>query len=143
MPSSAAVPELVGQRSFPAATASIREARRFVKAEAAAVGASGTTLDDIELASSELASNAVEHGSGSTFQVSVILGDAHVDVEVTSEVAGRIVADPADWIGPAADSITGRGLNLVKMLSEDTWVRTLAGSVTIGCRFATIGTARG
>ena len=135
MPSFAAVPELLGQRSFAAATGSIREARRFVKAEVARIGTDSAPLDDIELASSELASNAVEHGSGSRFRVAIIAGDAHVDIEVTSEFVGRGVAEPSEWARPSADSISGRGLNLVKTLSEDTWVRTVDGSVTVGCRF--------
>ena len=137
MHSQAAVPELVGQRSFVAATGAIRGARRFVKAEVAEIGATGVSLDDIELVASELATNAVEHGSGRRFQVSIVAGDAHIDVEVTSEFDGVGVADPSEWASPPPGSISGRGLNLVKMLSEETWVRTLDGWVTVGCRFST------
>lgn len=88
------------------------EARRLVRAALAGTMASDA-LDQVLLAVSELATNAVEHAA-TAFEVRVIVLDGVVRVEIAdgSDVQPVGGADP----GPSA--VTGRGLLLVGRIAD-------------------------
>jgi anti-sigma regulatory factor (Ser/Thr protein kinase) len=100
----------VQRREFPPESLSVREARRFV-VECDAV--EGVERGALELAVSELASNAVLH-AGTPFEVTVErLTDG---VRVCVSDSHRSLPRPRD-----ADpgTVTGRGLAIVKALSRE------------------------
>jgi anti-sigma regulatory factor (Ser/Thr protein kinase) len=135
MDRSTIVSERLVQRSFANTTASIRAARKFVRDTAAARGAEATLLDDIELAASEIVSNAVEHGSGDEFSILLTAENGRFAVEVTSGHDGHELAEPSDWLLPPKESLNGRGLHLVQAVSASSWLRHDDGTLTIGCHF--------
>jgi anti-sigma regulatory factor (Ser/Thr protein kinase) len=129
------VVERLDERSFSALTESIAPARRYVRQAAAAMMIDQALLSDVELAASELISNAIEHGCGSDFGVNVAIDDGHFVLEVVSDHCGPDVADPAGWNAAPVDALTGRGLNLVRAVSSSAWAELVNGTLTIGCRF--------
>lgn len=96
-------------RVYPSTAEAVREARRFVRA---CLGdASGAAVDDVLLATSELASNAVNHAhSGFAVQVALHENCVRVGVRDTSPVSPRLLP----MTGTEA---SGRGIATVAMLS--------------------------
>ncbi len=101
-------------RRFPAATASVGQARRFLLG--ALPAGSGDSADALVLMLSELATNAVHHAA-TEFEVSVGVDRAGqlVRVEVSDAAGGY--PTPQE---PAADAPRGRGLHIVRTLA-DAW----------------------
>ena len=127
--------ERLSERSFTAMTDSIAPARRFVRQGAEAVAVDPNWLADVELAASELISNAIEHGTGHEFAVGVGVDGEHFVLRVCSSHSGPGLADPSEWKAPPPEVLTGRGLSLVKAVSSSAWVEHVDGIITIGCRF--------
>ena len=113
-PTSERRPAPSAARTFPAATASVGQARRFLLGHVP--GASDSEADALVLMLSELATNAVQHAA-TEFEVGVeVAPDAHhVRVEVTDGAAG--FPTPQEQ---AADAPHGRGLHIVRTLA-DAW----------------------
>lgn len=87
-------------------------ARRFVAEALAAAGTEPT--DDLLLVVSELATNAVRHGAGD-MEVRIHPGPDQVRVEVLDD-GGAPVPEPPG--APPLDTVGGRGLHLVRALSQ-------------------------
>lgn len=98
--------------SFPHDPRSVAAARRLVREELSDV--KPDALDAIELMVSELATNCIRH-AGVPFDLTVTHGQGEARVEVTDRAAGV----PA-MRSPTPDEPTGRGLQIVNMLS-DSW----------------------
>lgn len=105
--------------SLVADTNNVSVARRFVRSALAWCG-TPDVVNDLELVSSELVTNAIEHGSGRAVDVIVRYdGTAVVSLSVTSR-GNPDKVDPTDeWQIAGADSITGRGLGIVRMLVDN------------------------
>jgi anti-sigma regulatory factor (Ser/Thr protein kinase) len=127
--------ERLDDRVFAATTESIRAARRFVREGGEAITIDAQTLADIELATSELVSNAIEHGTGDEYQVVIATTGGRFIVEVTSGHSGTILSSPAEWTTSRPEMLSGRGLGLVIALSANAWVRHVDDNVIIGCEF--------
>jgi anti-sigma regulatory factor (Ser/Thr protein kinase) len=97
-------------RSFPAIPQSVHAARRF--ATEALTGNSASDLEAIELMVSELATNCIRHERAS-FHITILRQGAEIRIEVTDSGAGT----PA-MRSPGPDEPSGRGLQIVDMLSE-------------------------
>jgi anti-sigma regulatory factor (Ser/Thr protein kinase) len=109
-------------------------ARHFVRHEVAA-GADDTLTADLELATSELVSNAIEHGAAG---VTVIVHDDGTGVAVTVEnecADPDIVGDVDSWTiaGPFAPG--GRGLGIVRAVSDHVDLSHDGSRVSITARF--------
>jgi anti-sigma regulatory factor (Ser/Thr protein kinase) len=89
--------------------------REFVAVHAGRAGLSGRRVADLQLATNELATNAITHGGGSG-RVRVWRQDDRVVCEVTDQ--GRALARLAGRTLPAPDSLNGRGLVLVNYVSD-------------------------
>lgn len=99
------------QRTFPADPHSVPAARRF-----ALQALSETALDvrqSVELMVSELVTNGIRHGQTS-FDLVIALTADEIRVEVTDHGGGT-----PEMRFPGPDEPTGRGLQIVDMLSEE------------------------
>ncbi|MFJ4004530.1 ATP-binding protein [Streptomyces sp. NPDC090023] len=100
---------------FQRAAASVGKARAFVRAALPAAQIR-ERIDDITLCVSELATNAVRHGSpaGHLFLVRVSVNESLLRIEVHDAGESRPVLR-----APADDDLSGRGLVLVDSLADD------------------------
>ena len=129
----------LSERTFEPSPSSIGEARRFVR-EAAAGVAAGREHDlhsDLELATSELVTNAVEYGLQAPIAVSVAITPTAVLLSVRSARSSSGIADPSTWAGPLPAMRTGRGLAIVRAISDDVAVDADDSTVTVHCTFRT------
>jgi anti-sigma regulatory factor (Ser/Thr protein kinase) len=131
----------VSERTFPADTSSIGEARRFVReVTSGAIERVGPVSDlrgDLELAVSELVTNAVEHGHQEPVTVRVSVAPVAVTVSVRSVRTTKEISDPSTWAGPLPAMRTGRGLAIVRSVSDDVAVEADDSMVTVHCTFRT------
>lgn len=108
-------------RSFSLKPESVAAARRFAKS--ALAGMPSELLEAVELMVSELATNCIRHAS-SAFDLTLVREQHEIRVEVTDRAGGTpTVRSPGPY------EPRGRGLQIVKMLSESWGVesRTAAG----------------
>jgi anti-sigma regulatory factor (Ser/Thr protein kinase) len=122
-------------RRFPAATASIRAARTFVDDEVTTAVAEWARLGDLLLVTSELVTNAIEHGGAGDVGVVVDVAEDIVVLTVTSALTDTI-DDPAMWVGPTAAGPSGRGLMIVRSVVDEVEVSDGDGRLAIRCVFA-------
>jgi anti-sigma regulatory factor (Ser/Thr protein kinase) len=99
-------------RSFPREPQSVAAARQFAKR--ALPGVKPDVLDSIELMVSELATNCIRH-TDTPFDLTVRSDRREIRIEVTDRGGGAPVAR-----SPGPDEPTGRGLQIVTLLS-DAW----------------------
>ena len=109
---------LIGERDFTPDAASVSSARRFVLS---LLDAAPELVDSVQLAVSELATNAVLHAR-SSFRVRVSRQGSRLRVAVHD--SSPAAAAKKDY-GPTA--VTGRGLTIVEQLTDD-WGVTPDGS---------------
>jgi serine/threonine-protein kinase RsbW len=93
----------------------LRRVRRLVECAGRSVGLSPTRTDDLVLAVSEIATNAIRHGGGSGTLTMVPQADG-VCVEVCDSGPGLTAQAPGEL--PTATSIGGRGLWIVRRLCD-------------------------
>jgi anti-sigma regulatory factor (Ser/Thr protein kinase) len=109
-------------------------ARRFVRREIGA-GADESLSADLELATSELVSNALEYGAPG---VTVIVSDDRSGVAVTveNEGAGTAVShDVGSWTIAAPSEPDGRGLGIVRAVSDRVDLSHHGSRISITARF--------
>jgi anti-sigma regulatory factor (Ser/Thr protein kinase) len=99
-------------RTFPAIPQSVHAARRF--ATDTLSGNPASTVEAVELMVSELATNCIRH-ERTSFHITILGSTQEIRVEVTDSGSGT----PA-MRSPGPDEPSGRGLQIVDMLS-DTW----------------------
>jgi len=127
--------ERLDERVFAAKTETIHAARQFVRNLGEAIEIQPPTLDDIELATSELVSNAIEHGSGDDYQIRLATSSNRFVIEVISTHNGTTLGTPTEWTTSDPELPTGRGLGLVSAVSADVWVQHTGDRMIIGCEF--------
>jgi anti-sigma regulatory factor (Ser/Thr protein kinase) len=121
--------------------ASIAEVRRIVRRFLADVSAAGSftvdRADDVVLAASELSSNAVEHAGAPSFTLSLQETVEEVRLAVHSASAPDLdlarLSRPDALADPTAPR--GRGLGIVRVLSDEVDVAIADGLLCVGCRF--------
>ena len=99
-------------RTFPAIPQSVHAARRF--ATDALVGSPASMLEAVELMVSELATNCIRH-ERTSFHLTILGSTREIRVEVTDSGSGT-----PTMRSPGPDEPSGRGLQIVDMLS-DSW----------------------
>lgn len=75
-------------------------------------------VEDVVLVASELMTNAIRHGTTGNAEVDVAVTGPRATVTVTSTGNATDVAHPSRWRYPGPTQVDGRGLPLVKALSE-------------------------
>ncbi len=124
----------VAERQFTADTASIGAARRFVRG-AVPGEVDDDLVGDVELAVSELVTNAVEYGLAELVTVRVAADEAALVVSVSSARTAAEIADPSMWAGPLPAKRTGRGLAIVRAITDEVSVEADQSTVTVHCTF--------
>ena len=118
-------------QSFPAAFLSVRFARHFVRDALHSVGWLRLRLNDVELAMSELATNAIEYGGGEPFGVFVERRIDRVDLSVTSSGSRTTPSVRA----LSTDELSGRGLRIVSSVADEFDVLQTLDQVVVRCAF--------
>lgn len=111
-------------------TVNVAAARRFVRNVLAPVD-SDQLVTDLELVTSELVTNAIEHAVGDVVDVTVSCDDDLVTLSVTSRGNEHQVGPSAHWRIADPGSITGRGLGIVRSLADRIDVRHRDGELRI------------
>jgi anti-sigma regulatory factor (Ser/Thr protein kinase) len=119
------------KRSFTRDPSSVGAARRF--ATETLIGIPADALDAVQLMVSELATNCIRH-TNTAFDISIARLRGEIRIEVTDRAGGT-----PTMRRPAPTDPTGRGLQIVDMLSKDWGVeqRTKAGKTV----WFTLGTS--
>src|SRR5262245_46139342 len=98
--------------------ANVAAARRIVRNEL--VGrAPDEAVSDLMLATSELVTNAFEHGSRQPVRLTVRSNRDEASITVVSGGERGRVPDVANWKTVRADRISGRGLGIVREIADD------------------------
>ncbi|WP_410872071.1 ATP-binding protein [Nocardia sp. A7] len=118
--------------NFSADAVRLAEVRHALQEWLADVPVDPTAAYDIVLAVGEACTNAVEHGhrgDGGTVRLSAALTETHVHI---------IVADGGRWVTPEAgtDRSRGRGMGIMRALSNEFEVSTSAAGTVVDMRFA-------
>ena len=93
-----------------------------------------SVVDDVELLVSELVTNAIVHGSsGDAVRVRVQLGES-IDVAVSNRGSAAAVPPVEAWRVAAPSEMSGRGLGIVRRLSDDAAIRQDGDWVVVTCR---------
>ena len=110
--------------------ANVSAARRFVRQHLEGRAPDGA-VSDLMLATSELVTNAFEHGSRQPIRLTVRSDDAQASVTVVSADDGGRLPDVEEWTTARADRISGRGLGIVREIADDIDVTRSNSSVAI------------
>jgi anti-sigma regulatory factor (Ser/Thr protein kinase) len=110
---------------------SVRAARKFVRQAIGPIAWAVPRLSDIELATSEMSTNAVEYGEGGSFAVTVEIQPGRVDVSVHS--AGSHHTPAVQMSGNS--TLSGRGLRIVSTVAEQFNVDQSTERVIVRCTF--------
>jgi len=101
-----------------AALPNIGTARRFVRGQLAGLVADDVT-DDLQLLTSELVTNAIEHGAVAPISITVSFTAERASVTVASRGPSPTVGPADTWHVADVEEITGRGLGIVRALADD------------------------
>lgn len=114
----------------------VRAARAFVEDELRRNDATDDQIETFRLAVSELAANAVAHGSRSGWTVGVKATREWYTMDVSGGGAAddSLIFHPDRWTIADVDQPTGRGLGIVRQLMDQVAVRTWRGQVRVVCR---------
>ncbi len=110
----------------------VAESRHHIRQTAEAVLGYGENAKDVELAFSEVLTNALQHGAGDTADVRIVAGDSSVQVEVRSRMRE---CSPTPHIPDEPLDDYGRGLLLVQAFTDWwDWTTSEDGTVTVWFR---------
>lgn len=119
-----------GATTFEPDMANVGSARRFVR-EQLAGHAPAAVVDDLALVTSELVTNAFEHGSPEPVALRVAVNAGSAAVTVTSRGDGERIPAVDQWATATSEQLSGRGLGIVRAIADDIDVQRSSGSVTI------------
>jgi len=107
------------ERSFPRSSAQLSEIRGTVRSWFESHGMQRSMIDDFELAVSELATNATQHGAGPHIELELAATSTHFSAVVAAETShpGRI-GDVGSWQIAPPDALSGRGLGIVAAVMD-------------------------
>jgi anti-sigma regulatory factor (Ser/Thr protein kinase) len=105
-------------------------ARKFVEATFDGVVPHAVTAD-LVLATSELVTNAIEHGRSTSVLLTARVDGSHASVSIRSGGAIDHLADVSSWRTAAPDRLNGRGLGIVRALADNVDVQRAGDEVEI------------
>jgi serine/threonine-protein kinase RsbW len=105
--------------SLPREVDSVPAVRKLLRCALAILHVDRQSGDDLEIALTEACANVVKHASGAdAFEVRLEVAPDRCAIDVVDNGAG-FDADAASLTSPTADSERGRGLFLIKALSDN------------------------
>lgn len=110
---------------------SVTQARHFARANLRTMGVGPAIAADLELVVSELVTNAVEHGAEGPVVLMLDCSNGVATVTVRSRGPAQAVGPSATWTIAEANSITGRGLGIVRRLADDVEVSRTDRTMTV------------
>jgi len=116
------------RRTFPANANELSSLRADLRAWLERSGVPTDTVDDVVLACTEAASNAIEHAYIGR------IGDVHVAAQRLNGELELSVSDDGRWRYPRPDDSRGRGLDLVRALVRDLDVEQGEAGTTVRMR---------
>jgi anti-sigma regulatory factor (Ser/Thr protein kinase) len=116
-------------------TAQVATARRFVR-RLLADAVPAEVVDDLQLVTSELFTNAVEHGAAGTVEVVVESTPEFAGVSVVSGGPSSSVGPVIEWRVAGSASLNGRGLGIVRQLADELIVERDADHFAVTARCA-------
>lgn len=111
----------------------VATARRAVGSFLLERGVSSTLADDLRLIVSELVTNAIIHGRPGPITVELEL-DHEIRLRVTNNGPAAMIPMVADWRVAGPQAYAGRGLGIVRRLSDDVVVGGDADRSTVALR---------
>ena len=105
--------------------------RRFVREYIESAGGDPTTADDLELVTSELATNVIEHTTSSTITITIERTPDAWMIEVSDVEDPFVLSDVA--VLPATSQRAGRGLFVVRSLVDELEVVETSTSRALRC----------
>jgi anti-sigma regulatory factor (Ser/Thr protein kinase) len=125
------------RRVFERVPSSAKASRDFVRDRLLAYGAERPVVADFELTVSELVTNVIEHGGGSS-RLEVVVSVADPSWWEIQVIGGAWLArrgpSPVTWSVPGALELSGRGLGIVRRLMDDVILGTVRRQISIRCR---------
>lgn len=120
---------------------SVRAVRGLARAHALALALTAERTADVELAVSELVTNAVEYGDGTDIHVTIVPTEADLTVAVRSTTdETRSASTAAETASPSTKlmphSRAGRGLRIVASVADEVTIASDGPWLTVSCRFA-------
>ena len=125
------------QQTFEPVPTSARAARQFITETLRTNGADAQVIKDFVLVVSELATNIIEHGDGSSLVIYLDVTDPRWwEVEVVGGAATppAQLLQPETWTVASADDASGRGLGIVRHLMDEISTGSHDGQVSVRCR---------
>lgn len=116
----------------PARADALAELRRMVREYIGSAGGDRSTADDLELVTSELATNVIDHTSAPTITLTIERTAEAWVIQVDDLVEPFVLADVVAL--PAVSQPTGRGLFVVQSLVDDLEVVETPTSRALRCR---------
>jgi serine/threonine-protein kinase RsbW len=122
-------------RSFARDTTQLSQIRRFVRGWFEQHDVPADAVDDFELAVSELATNAIQHGAGSTIEVELAVdhGSLSAVVAAGSDHINRI-GQVETWQIAPPEAVNGRGLGIVAAVMDVVEFSADTGRAVFRCR---------
>lgn len=123
-------------RRFRRVAADISAAREFVGSVLRSQGVDADVIASFRLVISELAANAIEHGTAPTWTVGMEAGPEWLVMDVVGGVANpaNIVFHPPGWTIAPPEEPSGRGLGIVHALMDGVTVDSVDGEVRVTTR---------
>lgn len=115
--------------SLPRDSTSVPLTRRVVAAALDSIGATEECRYDVQLAIAEACSNVVRHADpADKFDVSIVMDDQEIAIEVADAGAGF---DPSAVAEPTAAAESGRGLKIMRLVTDRFELRPRKGGGTV------------
>ena len=122
-----------------ATMSNVSAARRFVRKELEG-RVPEAAVSDLMLATSELVTNAFEHGSPQPVRLTVRSDGETASITVVSGGDASRVPEVESWTPARADRISGRGLGIVREIADDIEVTRFEDGLAITVRRRFTGT---
>jgi len=113
--------------------ADVSEARHAVAEFLVGRGVSAMVVDDMELVTSELVTNAVVHGGSGSIGVEVDT-EKEIVVTVSNTGSAKLIPPIHMWRTASPMAPSGRGLGIVRRLCDDVAVLEIDGTTVVVCR---------
>ena len=109
----------------------VQMARSFVRRHLSSV-LSEDVVRDMELAASELVTNAWAHESCATVAIAIAVGGGRATVTIAStSPPTTLLADVEEWTMPAPNAPAGRGLAIVREVADNVEIEQRGASLAI------------